>query len=148
LSGITTLQGGFPVTPVLGTSLGKTLTNSRPNAIGDPTKTSRQPNDWLAVSAFAVPSTAEITAGNFFGNAGRNSVREPGLVNFDLSVLKSFVFTERFRVPFRTEFFNLTNTPFFGLPGGLGTTFNTPTFGKISVAGDPRVIQLGAKFIF
>src|SRR5207247_4606422 len=42
VNGILTLQGGFPITPTLSYSLGKTNTNSRPNAIGHPTKTSRR----------------------------------------------------------------------------------------------------------
>jgi hypothetical protein len=116
LNGITTLQGGFPLTPTLSFSLGKTETTSRPNAIGDPTKTSRQPSDWINPAAFAIPSNAEIAAGNFFGNAGSGSVRAPGLVNFDFSIFKNFAIREGMRLQFRTECFNLTNTPFFGIP--------------------------------
>lgn len=148
LTGITTFQGGFPITPVLSYSLGKTDTNSRPNAIGDPTNSARQPYNWVSPSAFAIPSNAEIAAGNFFGNAGWNCMREPGLVNLDFSVLKNIGLSERFRMQFRTEVFNITNTPFFGSPGSVGTIFNTPTFGKVTAAGDPRVIQFGLKLIF
>src|SRR5439155_9678841 len=90
INGIGVFQGGFPFTPVLGTSLGKTATNSRPNAIGDPTRTSHRPDDWISRAAFAIPSDAEIAGGNFVGNAGRNSIRQPGLANFDFSVGKNF----------------------------------------------------------
>jgi len=148
LNGITTLQGGFPITPALSFSLGKTDTNSRPNAVGDPTKTSRQPHDWIAWNAFAVPTDAEIAAGNFFGNAGRGCIRSLGLVNFDFSVLKHFDLSERIRLQFRSEFFNITNTPFFGSPGSVGMTFNSPSFGKVTSAGDPRVVQFGLKLLF
>jgi hypothetical protein len=148
INGITTFQGGFPITPELGFSLGKTTTNSRPNLIGDPTNTARQPYDWISPTAFVVPSTAEIAAGNFFGNAGRGSLREPGLVNFDLSVFKMFNIRESMRLQFRSEFFNFTNTPFFGLPGAVSTNFDSPTFGKVTSAGTPRVVQLAMKLIF
>ncbi len=148
VAGITTFQGGFPITPVLSNSLGKTDTPSRPNAIGDPTNTSRQPHDWINRAAFAVPSSAEVAAGNFYGNAGYNSIRAPGLVNFDFSVLKSFPLQETLRMQFRAEFFNTTNTPFFGLPGSVGTNFNAPTFGRVTLAGDPRVVQFGLKLMF
>jgi hypothetical protein len=148
INGITTFQGGFPITPVLSYSLGKTLTNSRPNVIGDPMKTARQPYDWISPAAFAIPSDAEVAAGNFFGNAGTNSLREPGLVNFDFSANKVFPISETARVQFRTELFNFTNTPFFGRPGAVGTTFGTATFGKVTSAGDPRVLQFGLKLIF
>ena len=70
------------------------------------------------------------------------------MVNFDVSVLKNFSVRERIRIQFRTEFFNFTNTPFFGGTGSLGTTLGTATFGKITSAGDPRVVQLGLKVTF
>src|SRR5262249_25463117 len=94
VNGISTFQGGLPLTPSLSFSLGKTDAASRPNVVGDPTKTSRQPSDWLAASAFAIPTNAEIAAGNFFGNEGVNVVRAPGLVNFDFSLFKTFVIHE------------------------------------------------------
>jgi hypothetical protein len=148
IAGITTLQGGFPITPVLGNSLGKTNTNSRPNAIGDPTQSARQPYNWINPAAFAIPTSAQIASGDFFGNAGANSIREPRLVNFDFSVLKKFSVRESVRIQFRGEFFNATNTPFFGLPGAVGTTFGSATFGKVTKAGDPRVVQFGLKLLF
>ena len=132
LNGITTFQGGFPLTPVLSYSLGKTDTVSRPNLIGDPTKTSRQPHDWLSAAAFAIPTNAEIAAGNFYGNQGVGVVRSPGLVNFDFSLFKNFDVREGMRLQFRTEIFNATNTPYFGSPGAVGLTVGTPTFGRVT----------------
>jgi hypothetical protein len=116
--------------------------------IGDPTATSRQPHDWISPAAFAAPTEAEIVAGNFFGNAGRGSLRAPGLVNFDFSVMKHFQIREEMRLQFRGEFFNLTNTPFFGGNGYVSTAWGTPTFGRVTQAGDPRVVQLALKLIF
>jgi hypothetical protein len=147
-NGITTLQGGFPLTPTLSYSLGKTDTVSRPNVIGDPTKTSRQPHNWITAAAFAIPTNAEIAAGNFYGNEGVGVVRSPGLVNFDFSLFKSFELREGMRLQFRSEFFNATNTPYFGVPGGVGLTLGTSTFGRITAAGDPRVVQFGLKLLF
>jgi hypothetical protein len=148
LSGITTLQGGFPFTPTLSTSLGKTFTNSRPNAIGDPTASARQPYNWINPAAFVVPSSAEVAAGNYFGNAGRGSIREPGLVNFDFSVMKNTRIRESIRLQFRGELYNFTNTPFFGGNGFVSNNFNSPNFGKVTQAGDPRVVQFGLKLLF
>jgi hypothetical protein len=45
----------------------------------------------------------------------------------------------------RAEAFNLVNTPAFSNPGAI---LGTPSFGVISAAGDPRVVQLAAKFLF
>lgn len=146
INGIATLQGGTRATPSVTFSLGRTTTNSRPNIIGDPTQgVARQPYAWLNPAAFAAPTNADLLAGNFFGNAGAGIIANPGLVNFDVSILKNFSVGERIRIQFRTEFFNFTNTPFFG---GLGTTLGTPTFGKLTSAGDPRVVQLGLKVVF
>ncbi len=148
LNGITTFQGGLPLTPSLSYSLGKTDAVSRPDLIGDPTKTSRQPSDWLSAAAFAIPTNAQIAAGDFFGNEGVNVVRAPGLVNFDFSAFKTFDLREHMKLQFRTEIFNATNTPYFGAPGSVGLTVGTSTFGKVTSAADPRVIQFGLKLLF
>jgi hypothetical protein len=52
------------------------------------------------------------------------------------------------KVQFRTELFNATNTPYFGSPGSVGLTLGTATFGRVTSAADPRVIQLGLKLLF
>lgn len=154
MNGIETLQGGLRATPSLTFSLGKTVTNSRPNLIADPTQgAAHQPYNWINPAAFAIPTNAQIAAGDFFGNSGVGVIGLPGMVNLDFSLLKNFVVRERIRVQFRTEFFNVLNTPFFGVvsaanTSGLNTTFGTPTFGQITSAGDPRVIQLELKVVF
>jgi len=75
------------------------------------------------VNAFATP------APNTFGNAGRNIVRGPHLSNYDFSLFRIFPITERARLEFRGEFYNLTNTPHFSNPNGTVTSGN---FGEIS----------------
>jgi hypothetical protein len=52
-----------------------------------------------------------------FGNAGYFSLRGPGVVNMDLAVSRDFPIKERFRLQFRAEAFNASNTPHFNLPG-------------------------------
>jgi hypothetical protein len=83
-----------------------------------------------------------------FGNSARNVIRSPGLVNLDLMLGKSFQMTERWRLDFRAEAFNLTNTPAFGFPGA---TVGTPAFGVISSTlpgTDARQMQFGLKLNF
>ncbi len=53
-----------------------------------------------------------------FGNAGFNSLRGPGLVNWDFGVFREFGLSERWRLQFRAEAFNFTNTPHFDVPDG------------------------------
>jgi len=75
------------------------------------------------------------------GNSSRNPVRGPGYRNVDLALIKRVGFGEQRNVELRLEAFNLTNT-------APNVVLVTPGFGSITSAGDPRVIQLGAKFNF
>jgi hypothetical protein len=80
-----------------------------------------------------------------FGNAGRNLVTAPGRRNLDAAIYKAFPFGEQRSLQLRGEFFNATNTPFFGAPG---SNLGTPQFGIINSAGDARIVQVAAKFYF
>ncbi len=51
-----------------------------------------------------------------FGTAGWNILQSPGIINLDGSVFRSFRITERVRLQFRAEAFNLTNSPHFNAP--------------------------------
>jgi hypothetical protein len=48
------------------------------------------------------------------GYLGRNTQRGPGLKNWDVNVSKNIRLTERFQLQFRTEFYNIFNTPMYG----------------------------------
>ncbi|HWB82720.1 MAG TPA: carboxypeptidase regulatory-like domain-containing protein [Bryobacteraceae bacterium] len=71
---------------------------------------------WFTTSSFGPPTP------NQFGNAGRNTIRGPGLSNEDFSIFRRFQIKERFRLEYRAEFYNLTNTPHFGNPSGTETS--------------------------
>ncbi|MBI4906057.1 MAG: TonB-dependent receptor [Acidobacteria bacterium] len=70
---------------------------------------------WFDPDAFANLSTAR--GQERFGNTGFNILRGPGLVNWDFGLFRHFQITERFRLSFRMESFNFTNTPHFANPG-------------------------------
>ena len=80
-----------------------------------------------------------------FGNSGRNILRGPGLVNCDLSLFRSFNFTEKYRLEFRAEAFNFTNTPKFGSPN---SDSNSPNFMVITSASGERQLRFGLRFAF
>jgi outer membrane receptor protein involved in Fe transport len=84
-------------------------------------------------------------AGFTFGSAGRNLVQAPGLRNLDLAIYKAFAVDEHRVFQLRGEFFNASNTPFFGAPGN---TLGLAQFGVITSAADARIIQIGLKFSF
>ncbi|HZT31180.1 MAG TPA: TonB-dependent receptor [Bryobacteraceae bacterium] len=80
-----------------------------------------------------------------FGNAGRNILSGPGLVNFDFALMKTFRLGETSSLQFRSEFFNLWNTPPLGFPTNILTS---PTVGRILSAGAARQIQFALRASF
>jgi hypothetical protein len=153
LNGILFLHTGTPVNVVRGAPL-NTCPGARPDLVGDPNGTPPTPppdsinptpdRSYYAfnVAAFSVPSSL---TGCTPGTAGRNLIVGPGFAGADTSLFKDFAITERAKLQTRLEAFNVTNTPHFSNPDGLMTD---GTFGQITRAGQMRVIQLAAKFIF
>jgi len=81
-----------------------------------------------------------------FGNSGNFILTGPGLVNFDVNIARTFALTERVRLDFRAEFFNLLNEAQFLFPAAA---VNQPTAGIISqTATSARQIQFGLKLVF
>jgi hypothetical protein len=90
-------------------------------------------------ASFAAPGA------NRFGNAGRNSLRGPGFVSYDLSVVRNFALGEAARLEFRGEAYNLTNTPRWGNPVN---NVNDSSFGQILSAAGEREVQLALRLTF
>jgi hypothetical protein len=100
---------------------------------------------WFNTSCFADVPRGQVRP----GNSTRYPIRGPGFQRWDMSVLKNFPVTERIRVQFRAEFFNIFNhTNFQGVAATLGTTTGASAFGRITSTRDPRIIQLGLKLYF
>jgi hypothetical protein len=88
-------------------------------------------------------------------------VNGPGISRLDFSMFKDFRLSERTRLQFRGEFFNITNHPTFNFPGFSGngvvavsgsTTYTSTNFGKIGSTRfpfqDPRQIQFALRLYF
>ncbi len=111
------------------------------------------PDDWLNASAFATPPVATTVGQKDYSvlGGGPTQFYGPGFHRLDFSVFKAFPITERTRIEFRSEFFNLTNHPNFANPSYLDYT-NPTTFGKITATrdgqNDQREIQFALKFYF
>ena len=60
------------------------------------------------------------------------------------SLIKDTSITDRTKVQFRAEFFNMFNNVNFSNPGG---TLGNPNFGRITSASEPRILQLSMKFM-
>ncbi|MEZ5403161.1 MAG: TonB-dependent receptor [Bryobacteraceae bacterium] len=127
-----TFQSGFPL------SFGVTQNTlflagaggQRPNVIGDPSagisgSVTDRINNFFNTAAFAQP--ADFTFGNLGPRVGW--LRNPGMNNFNLTLTKQFVLTERFKLNLRASSFNLMNHPVFGSPN---TTLGAAgSFGRI-----------------
>jgi hypothetical protein len=100
---------------------------------------------WFDPTVFSLP-----TAGTF-GNLPHNALRGPGRHNWNLSLFKTFTFTERVRFELRAESFNTWNHLQFGAAGangGVSVNTQNGNFGYITNAFDPRTLQLGGKILF
>ncbi len=80
-----------------------------------------------------------------FGNSSRRFFHGPGLNNWNMALLKTTKITESKELQLRFEAFNLFNHAQFMNPSG---EINSSTFGEVTNARDPRILQLGAKFFF
>ena len=80
-----------------------------------------------------------------FGSVGRNVLRGPNYADVDTSLFKDFLFTESWRLQFRAEAFNIQNRANLQNPV---STVSSGTFGRITSAYDPRVLQFALKLFF
>ncbi len=80
-----------------------------------------------------------------FGNSRRRFFHGPGLNNYDMTLQKTFKFTETKQLELRFEGFNVFNHAQFTNPTG---EINSSQFGIISSARDPRILQVGTRFSF
>ena len=96
---------------------------------------------WFDTGCFAAPPAG------YYGNAARNVLYGPGIHNYDFGVEKMWAMPlgESSRLQLRGEFFNAFNHAQFGLPAS-GVASNT--FGLISSARAPRLIQLGLRLLY
>jgi hypothetical protein len=90
-----------------------------------------------------------------YGTGGKGIIESPGQKNLDFSLFKNFAIRENLKVQFRSEFFNATNTPYFGQPGGVSFIGlnqlepNGPRDGEIrSIRSAMRIIQFGLKVLW
>src|SRR5262249_47101871 len=144
LTGASVYQSGAPSTIASGVDNSRTgigsdraiytgVSPDRPDGV-DPTL------EWFNPAAYAVNPVGT------YGTLGKGTLRQPGSFNWDMGLFKNIKITERYGVPFRSEFFNVLNTTNLGT---AGTTVNTTSsFGRITTAGDPRIMQFSLKLTY
>jgi hypothetical protein len=149
LQGILSLMTGEPFTVTANASLLNAPNNQqRANVVGTPDIVGEIAGPsgtglWFTTDAFAAP------AQNTLGNAGRETIDGPGLVNWDFSIFRRFPMSkvrEGADLTLRIESFNFTNTPHFGNPE---SNVNNANFGRVRGASeDARLFQFGLSLRF
>jgi len=160
VSGIATLQSGFPFSPQLGynpTGNGDTRNPVRPNLNPDfhGNLYGKSVSQWFNPAAFTAPYSGT------FGDAGRDTLFGPGLADLDLSLAKSTTIREGVHAQFRAEFFNVVNHSNFTTPNAVvfssgpnpktptAAPAESPTAGVVTAtATTSRQIQFGLKILF
>jgi Carboxypeptidase regulatory-like domain/TonB-dependent Receptor Plug Domain len=147
---IVNLLSGFPFLVLAGSEISGNGNTSAPDAVSlNPnfhgTIIEKKQTQWYNPNAFILPISGT------FGDVRKSSFTGPGLDTWDLSLLKDTQVTERLKVQFRAEGFNILNHANFGFPTQSvfsGTTIS-PTAGVITATTTTsRQLQFGLKFIF
>ncbi|MDX1980767.1 MAG: TonB-dependent receptor [Bryobacteraceae bacterium] len=143
---IAELHTGAPWGAIEQTNLTNTFSGSpRPNLTCNPAidggrSRAEYLGRWFDTACLAAPGV-----GNF-GNAARSIGFGPGQINIDGSVNKRWNITDRYRLLFRTDFFNLPNRPNFNVPAAVR---GRGDFGRItSTRGTGRQLQMSLRFEF
>jgi hypothetical protein len=178
-----TALGGWQTSSIVqtrsGAALNPTLTGtffglpSRPDFTGVPVRLANGswPNGVYNVAAYKVEPGYNGNPGDptTLGNVPRNSLPGPAFFQWDFSGMKNFPVTERVKVQFRADLFNVLNHPNFGNPGNMGicNSISVPTssctvdqqFGQVGEtiadqdstlvgSGTNRQIQFALKVLF
>jgi hypothetical protein len=143
-------EGGFPFTPLAGSNVTGTgdssnsdLPSWNPNFKG-PVILGR-PDQWFDPKAFVLPPQGT------FGNVGRSSLRGPGLLTFDTSLLKRVRISEGLNLQFRAEAFNILNHPNLAYPNEVvfqGSEYSSSDGVITNTATTSRQLQFALKLLF
>ena len=148
LNGVLSLSSGQPFDVGSGKDIAETgnfnygngYGYERADLVGPLYPSSKTPTEWINIASFQTPALGT------FGNLGRDTLRSDWNKNLDLSIFRQFPITERFRLEFRFETFNLTNTPVWAIPI---SSLEAPNFGAVThTANTPRQLQFAFKLYF
>jgi hypothetical protein len=166
LSPIVSLQSGAPFSISTGSNRNFDSSNhNRPNLVPgvkaglDPHRNrSAAAREWFNTEAF-IQNGPGVPGGigpyGADGNTPRNYLRAPGYRDIDLGIFRDFHIAERMVFQLRGEATNAFNMVSLNAPSGTsgppataGGTPTSPSFGKITSAASPRLLQVGARLTF
>jgi hypothetical protein len=150
---LVSLYSGQPFNVTTGADVSLTgIGLDRPNVVPGVASLPHTLDDWFNPAAFAGGCNNAAYAGNqycvplgSFGDAAHNLVHGPGTIQWDMSASRVFQFHERYKLEFRTDFFNIMNHANWNNPAA-GLT--SSTFGQITSFAAPRLIQMDMKLMF
>src|SRR6202022_2884126 len=165
ISGVTVFQSGLPfsifdsgagsafvgLTTVPGTTASLTPGATLSSGLTTGSVQSRL-DHYLNIGAFQkAPVIGDDGAATGFGTLGRNIYHGPFQQNWDFSLIKNFALTERQRLRFTADFFNIWNHPVFANPSvtdvqtiPLGNVFGA----IVATKGTPRLVQFSLRYAF
>ncbi|MBL8174199.1 MAG: carboxypeptidase regulatory-like domain-containing protein [Bryobacterales bacterium] len=141
LQGILIFRSGVPYTVTMARDVANTgVGGQRPNRLSTGKLDNPTLERWFDTTAFAA-------APNFaYGNSGLRILPTDIVRTIDFSMFKNFTISERSKLQFRWEAFNLPNTPSFAAPN---STLDTGTVGRITATSTaPRQMQIAVKLTF
>jgi Carboxypeptidase regulatory-like domain len=144
LGGISTVHSGQPIN--LTSGLDNSLTgigSDTPDVVGNYAIANHSKAD--AAAHWFNPAAFKQNAIGTFGTLGVNTLRGPGYMNVDLNIQKNFLIAERYGIEFRTSMYNAFNHANLNNPA---TVLTSASFGQITTATDPRVIEFGVRLSF
>ncbi len=176
VSGILSLQSGYPLTPALNTNRSRSGVNNGGSGIDRPDLVTGRSNGNIVqgttagcrgvaagqklggTSLYFDPCAFAIPTVGFLGTAGRNILLGPGFANVDFSLVKDTALRflgEGGKLEFRAEIFNILNRANFAEPNrtvfAAVNDVENPlgNVGQItSTSGASRQIQFGLKILF
>lgn len=152
VTGILTAQSGGPVTVFAGTNTSQTDRTLERGVLLAPfngNDTGKGPGacrkaapcvDFLDPKSFGLPAIGD------FGNVGKGFISGPNFTTLDMGLFKNIPLgSDRYRLQFRAEFFNIFNRVNLG---GPNVSVASGGFGQILSASSPRIGQLALKIFF
>jgi len=149
-SGILTFQSGFPIRITSQDDVEQLDTTFDFEAPGQPNLTGPFKTHNPRIDGFVFDPnlfTNNTVAAGTIGNAPRSICCGPGINNTDMSFSKLTSFSERWRMEFRADIFNVWNhAQFYSVDGNISNLGGT--FGQPLHIRDPRLLQFALKFHF